>query len=748
MTFLFSPSKILGIKVNDWKSLLYIFVLLYAVTVLLFSRLNWLSVEAVAASSLLFIFLIPLRIGEIIYPSLDFIAESIDSLETWIRIGIVWSIGMIVLFLAATTISLLVHELLALFGWIVLALILIPFRWMRIISASYKEINFRVSAKTVAFLLSIIIAGALYLIPRFLFLPFSMLGGATYADVFSVIRFQDVGTAGIGYGHPTVMEPLLGSISSLLSIHPIFIFNVLSYLAPFIYGFIILSIVQKITPSMLGAVVAPFLALFVVESESLRCITQHGILYMFIPILLLFVLKQVDNDNFSLSSFFYGAILALIGGGIIASTFFFNKPILNGLLILEFVTIALIVRTKPSFGSISGSSLFWGFWCGIWPILLHEFEGVLLTGLVLLATIFASRKNKRLLLVISITVVCIWFFMQYFRILNFPNNSIVSGFFPFDMPSVFERNFFSKLSILQSSAPEVFLLAFLFSIAIGLYGNNDKIHFFLFASLISLGFYFFPESLFFRFNILWAITGVVVVASSLSLAVGYVKKSNFSFRIKSFSSRLKFDPKIIKAATLLLIGLLVATLIGSMISCRYNLIVNSLNEEGVYSYDRTYEMKAALWLRARFSSIYKPVNLFDTSGANKFLVLSDPYTMLLMRSWTGCSQLTNESHYIYSSAYTQDTKDQWNELKRELFLANDVTRAFTYLTDKSKGYLEVYIIVSHRTILWMQQDSEYFILDKYWPLKDKVSHYFYMGLFLKVVYKIDNSIIVYSFQPK
>lgn len=744
---LFSPSKRL-IKNKDWKRLLYIFIVFYVVIVLLFSHLKWLSPQEASALSLLFIFLIPLRVGEIIYPSLSSIAQTIDNLETWIRVGVVWSIGMLTLFLAATMMSFLFGEALVLFSWLTLAVSLIPFRWMRITHVQNMKFSFKVSAKTAALWLSIISAGILYLIPRFKFLPFPMLGGATYAEIFSVIRFQDMGIAGIGYGHPTVVEPLLGSISSLLSIHPIFLLNALSYVAPFVYGYIILSIVQKIIPSTIGMVAAPFLALFVIDSEYLRCISQHGVLYIFIPFILFFALKQVDNEDFSLSSFLYGIILALIGGCIIAALFFSDKSILNGLLILEFVTIALIVRAKPSFGSISGSSLFWGFWCGIWPILLHEFEGILLTGLVLLTTIFASRKNKRLLLVISITVVCIWFFMQCFRVLNFPNNSILSSFFPFDMPSVFERNFFSKLSILQSSAPEVFLLAFLLSIPVGLYSNNDKIHFFLFASLISLGFYFFPESLFFRFDILWAITGVVVVASSLSLAVGYVKKSNFSFRIKSFSSRLTFNPKIIKAATLLLIGLLVATLIGSMISYRYDLIVNSLNEEGVYSYDRTYEMNAALWLRARFSSIYKPVNLFDTSGANKFLVLSDPYTMLLMRSWTGCSQLTNESHYIYSSAYTQPTKDQWDELKRELFLANDATRAFTYLTDKSKGYLEVYIIVSHRTILWMQQDSECFILDKYWSLKDKVSDHFYMGLFLKVVYKIDNSIIVYSFQPK
>ncbi|MHA1706681.1 MAG: carbohydrate binding domain-containing protein [Promethearchaeota archaeon] len=730
------------------QSILYLAFIIYTLTVLSLSRFNLLDYLMISFLSLPLMFIVPLRLGELICSLHQFISIEIDELKPWIKLLIIWLFGLLVLYASALFVSLSIPEFMKFFIWTILFIVVLPFRWRSLLSVCR---NFHLTKDNLLCLISIISASFLYLIPRIYYLPPPMIGGASYGTILVIIDFLDNGIVHVARGHPDFIVPLLGLISNLFLVHPIYLFNALSYVIPFVYSFIIVNIVREISPNITGVMFAPILALFVITGEMIRGFSQHGLLYLLTLFVIFLVIKLFNEKNISLSSYIYGSIFASTGEAIVFAILFFKTILGLGKLTsmerfftdLSIIVEVLVFMSIMRLNVISKEKkrgLFFGFLITACTILLHPFEGILLTSLTYVIIIFLKIKcNKKILLSLVVLFSAIWFLVQYFNILQFQYPFLLSRFFRSEEQlasfPAFIRSFSSKYLWLKHNAPESFLIAYLLSILLVFCDKNIYIYSILLISLLSLDFIFFPEGLFYRFKNFWAPTAVIIVAYSFAFLVQKIK----GLRIKMKGDHFEFNinSKFIVAGLMFIFVLLTC----NVINFRFDYIQKNLTEEGFYSYTRSYELKTALWLREKFLGLN-----FNPSSC---LVLSDPYTMYLMHSWTGCSKLSTETAFIYPQPYSRETKAKWDELKNTLFMASNARDAFNYIRNISNNfnpYRKVYVVISLRTMLW-ERSNLYFVRTKHFP----ASSFYPSSLtifsdrrFFKLIYEIPQKIYVYE----
>jgi len=678
-------------------------IISYLILVLLFSNMKTFSNSIIAVLSLPILIIMPLLVGGIL---LDYMKDSFGEFSNIVSLAVIsWIIGTLILFLSVSLLYIM-----GLFnawwftnGVTLSLLILLLYKRPMLFSLLTKKQNIKEVFGNLSLIPLIFLAGSIplfYIIPK---LPHPMPFAASYLYVYQALQFTDMNIIDVVRGNVPVIAALVGFVSKLCNLHPLYVYSSIYLLNHLIYAFSAFLLSYRLTKRMDIAVFSSIVSHWTIGNLMTMTFSNRFLLYVIFPLLLYVALDCYSSLKFG------GYLMVWILVSIIPSIIVFLGPIVPSFIRIFFVIFLPIFIITLLLMRKHHGSLIYLVLTGLFVSIIHPYEGLMVVFFLLsfifsliltskkssLTLIFRRKNGKALKLSSSflIRMSALMIFIVSLALISgfitFPEEHILSRWrFPEGAPPEFNLDASEKFIRLKEQGPEFAL--YLFLISIPLITAKEKSHRILsliFMSSVIMLVTFLPEGWLYRASSYLGLCFALTTAYLLFLPSSFIEKLKIPHR------KLRWS-KLIPLVYFTIIFILVFP---SFQSWKLNYFdhISKVNPEGTLSSLQTYDLEAVFYL-------YE--NVTNSGTINDILLVSDPNTMYIMRSLVGVDTCLREYKYIFEYEYSKETLEQMEILRKEVFMASSPENAYRKLVEIISGlgdYERTYIIITPRTSSWV-----------------------------------------------
>jgi len=589
------------------------------------------------------------------------------------------------------------------------------------------------------------------------------------------------------------MTILMGIVSGLYSIHPAYLnFIVAKTFCAVLAGSVFL-LMRKLVRSNGIALVSSFLAPLMASVVLPTDVTPPGILVVAFPVALL-ALTQVTELPFTERVRIRKLLLPVIGASsyplmvllqaLLVPTSIVARAVLFSTVVIFLIGLYLAKEEHTKILMLVHSSILISItYLHIENSILY---GLLLSSYLLMRVLCVKRRNVALRLATLMTVLVYLFIaLQVSGLLVFPSNFAFSSIFWGNLydASWFNMNASQKLSWLTSTYGYAIILIMLLSLPLASIDSRYTMNPIAVLCAFSFLLLFLPEGHFWRIGATLNIPGAILVPYFLwrPLTIFRVELSTeakeFAQRVRNLLNtfRLRFQYQNLDITTwvkpLIVFFIVAFLLIPTMVAHRTSFVSSTIkyvNRHGVFSYLTQSEMFAAMsiwkatqkqWVKYDYLTNL-PINVpYDdlvlhapkltyvryVPRTNDTLLISDPYTMLVMGGLTGRDTALIERGFIDASGYSKEALDRMDFIKDCIFHAKNPGEAYNNILSIKGSHTTVLVIVTDRTIAWMNSDDRFIVSANPLPadfFRSHLSIFADRNLFIPIYY-MDN-VVVYQ----
>lgn len=555
---------------------------------------------------------------------------------------------------------------------------------------------------------------------------------------------------------PTIV--LIGLISAIFNIHPLYVYHTVPRVMLLIYMLATFLLSYKILRSTISALLSAFLAPNI-YLLIFRMSAGNMVIYMF-PLSLFLYYEFIDkvflpDYNRQKKLLLLSLVALFIPLVIIVPCLFIQRPPHPGaiaLLMLMFLFMPLLL-IKNSFEQeiflinyTLASFITWN----------HAFNSIFFIFfllIILFSKIYFHNFSlrKKIIYFFAIIFLISFILLQVFEILKFPSNFMLSDIY---FKGIYKGFWFDMdgrekwLTLNNNYSTSIVILLAL----IGLFMAPLQKDLIPLASAFAgeLFLYFFPEGHFHRaYYTCFHTPSSVIISFVVTLLPTYiinrflVKNKNkkiiyMKIKVGNFSFRVKFMNLLI-IILLIFFSFMISNSNLSPIKLKVNYIEeirNFVNREGYYSYITMEDVKCALWLFSHTPKQWVSIDYFSLEPkgfkytkvtlkygikyiplTNDTLLISDPYTMIIVSALSGRDIPIYQVGYPYLAEYSEISIEVMKYIKYKIFLANSSKQAYMNIQKIKDGHEPVLIILNGRVLAWIKSEK-YFIYNN--PLDIKI----------------------------
>jgi len=451
----------------------------------------------------------------------------------------------------------------------------------------------------------------------------------------------------------------------------------------------------------------------------------------------LFYLRIIQKENINKKQFV--SLRTYLIPYSIFIIFFFGKNLIKieetyfSLFILLLYPLTIFIFSNSMEGSDKKNFVLFMFFSFI-ALIFHPFESLFYVSIIVFYPLLNQMmqqkyQNLEKIMLVCIFLMIIFMFLQKCHILEFNKNFIITDYFFGDIHQNLWSNmsFDGKYEFLKESI-RFPILVFVFLSSIYIYIERDKNKLpILFITVASFSIYFFPEGFFLR---------ITHIIPFIAIIIGW--------GIVKFY-RLFIVLPIGKIFTILLVILITVSAILPLIDK-----VNDFKSQNkTYSTFSSYEANTAFWVYEK-----------GKKEINKPLIISDPYTILLLTGTTH-SYLPFKRSWVNIQLYKDKDIEMMNLIKKFFIEENldnsntiyhyiDIITSNVYNRNNRienwKG--KIYFIISPRTDIWLNTDEMFILLYGKFPkhITPSIINKFQESPYFKEIYNIDNKIYIFEFE--
>jgi len=553
--------------------------------------------------------------------------------------------------------------------------------------------------------------------------PFPLL--ASYGILnynFNTLRFINSTIVLSPEKHIPTISSLVGSLSLIFNINPIYIYSTASIFLYPIFSFGVYLFSYKVTNNKFISILSSFLCVWLMSLQifkHLHAFIPRSILLAIFPYVLyalyLFLTKNVRSRHHKVNY-----ILLILSLNIVVTLLFIAKIKLDGIpMAISLIVIGMLVFTLLVYINKTNLNLFFIFLLilsvGLSFSIINLFESMLymiIINFILLYYAFIKR-NIKLIYILFITIL-FFIVLQKLGYLNFRDNLILSKVIFGDKyyGTFVDINFENKfIELIKANTKFVtyFYITALVILSI-LYKKYKKIAVITFLSNLTLLIFFLPEGHFHR------IMGPHTIFMSIII-------SYFIF-INTYNNKYN---KILRA--LLLLTILLGVISNAVIPLQKQIMGNS-----PFSWFSKDDVVAA--------------EILDNLGNinSNIVVVSDPYTMFVLQGLTGIKTPFSTRAWVMEEEYPEEDL-QIGENIRQLLKTHDDKIIYNGIRNikKSKTKYNYILVINSRTLSWVSNQEVFFDLTPKLSYINKIdlirilnnSQYFYL------VKNLDNKVYFY-----
>lgn len=537
-------------------------------------------------------------------------------------------------------------------------------------------------------------------ISSFLFIysyqPFPLTNGQSYSYVLQTID-ATFGNLPIWGGHPPLVPLLLGMTSSLYNIQPFYLWSGSNFILQLLYPFLLYLVTYSITKNRLISCFAGIISLFLCGSSFLLGSTAPALLFILFPIGMFFAsklnIKEIRWHTIFFVTFFLFCIqLLLIALG--------TLPILRLFILVGVPLIALL------FAPFYRQTLF----LGLIPLLIitgiaHPYQGIMITALVSSYIIVKKIKNNwslklkfgsiNILAIIGLLLL-LFGATLFLGLITFQDNFVFTRWLfgdafdgtAYDITSVI------KFDRLITNYGTLWLFLGLVSMSLIFLINNFRFNKDFSVDMLPLAFcgaicfiaYFLPDGHLTRMSPYFNLFFSILISYLLLKVCGKKFKSKIELRVRQ--KKFMIDNRLLYFVLMIVI---IVPIFNSYQTTTIQTLVKA-NPENYYSYIQTYEVETFDWITKNTS--------------NDSIIVSDPYTMYMMRQLTGRDvALLQKTLFIYDRSYSTESLEAMSNLRDYVFCSGN--SGFIYSEVQKMNYSQAIIILSERTATWINSGRNF-----------------------------------------
>lgn len=555
--------------------------------------------------------------------------------------------------------------------------------------------------------------------------------------------------------HRLPMVSLMGIISNLYSIHPVFLNFTVAKIFCFILAGGTFLLTRKLVLSngiaFTSSFLAPIMASVVLPTDA----TPPGLLVAIYPIALL-AITQVTGLP-SIEEIKTSRLLLLVIIGFLYPIVVLLQAILvpNHLVArsILFLTLAIILISLYLTKKETAKILVLTYSSIIVVLTYLHIENSILYGAflslyLLLRVIWFKRRQVVVKLVALMTVfVYLLIALQLSGLLVFPSNFCFSSILWGNLyeTSWFNMNAFQKLSWLASVYGYAIISIMLLSLLLILVDSQSAISPIIALCASAFFLLFLPEGHFWRAHLILETIGAILVPYFLSCLLK-IFKVNLSddgkrvvqkiknliniFRLQFLFNNFNMDTAIKSSVVFLIVILLLIPTPLTNKTLFVSSTINYVNKHGVFSYMSQNDVFAAisLWKNAPKQWVkydyltnlpcnvpYYSITLHAPKltyvkhipKTNDTLLISDPYTMFVIGGITGLNTALIERSFIIDTEYSREALDRMDFVKNNIFLARNPLEAYNNIISIKDSHNEIFLIITERTVAWMNSNDRF-----------------------------------------
>jgi hypothetical protein len=738
-------------------------ILLFIVTSVIISHLPFISNLAKAILATFGFYLFPLIVGWVIVEiALEILR--IHSLNIMLQLILSYFIGLLALFVSFTATVNLQFWSVSLFTlfWIVLVASYILFDIVKPGFGSNVRLPNRSDTLNVIALMLIasISGGLLPTIVESSNLPFpSVYDPGTPLYILQSLQLsngESIENFVTLQRLPIIM--LVGIVSRIYSVNPIFINFVVSKTFYFILAAIVFLLARKVVRSNGIALVSAIIAPWVVNMPLSTDLTPPGLLVVIFPYAFLGLLYVTEIRSVTGLRMHYLLVLLAFGvlypivtllQALLAPTFLIAKIFLFLTIALIFLGIFLVREEGIRILILVYSTITVSM---TYLMIENSIFYALFLSFYLLIQIFWTKRNKlsRIIGLIFSFCVCLFILIQVYGLLVPPNNFLISKLF---WGSIYDNSWFNmnahqKLVWLGTCASSyIFVLIIWLSLPLAIMDSRNRIGPIAIVCALNFLILFFPEGHFWRaYNMLYLTGGLLIPYFFWRLLsvfrvqfdpeiIEFLQKikhalSAHVFKVHFQNINIKMTSVVKPFIILITISLL---LIPTTFVNKKNFIlsiIEDVNKHGTFSYLTLDEMFLAMslsegtpknWVKYDYltglpvSVPYDNLTLHNPKLTyvkyvpltNDTMLISDPFTMLVLGGLTGRDTALIERAFIYTHEYSIEALERMNFIKNNVFLAKTPLEAYENILKIKGSHTEVLVIVTERTVAWINSNDQF-----------------------------------------
>jgi len=648
---------------------------------------------------------------------------------------------------------------------------------IEIISFNKITFHFRINLKNIIIYISLLIISYMYYIIEYRYLPFPILSSQNTELLYSLyisegnsLPYSILTAAATANRLPTII--LAGLISDLYNIHPIYLYHTVPILFSFIYVystyFLSKYVIKDIIHSVLSAFLVPIMYLM-----SFRMTSQNMVIYTF-PIIILLINKLTDklilNNRYFMEKIFILLLSLILPIIIMFSNWFIKGFIYPNYIILilffiSFIFILFIKNNKNRILFIIGYSLSIFI---TWNHIENSFFHISFIIIMLLSKIYFCNitKNKMIVYYMFLSICYIFIIIQILGIISFSTNFIFTQYIFGDTYNGYWFDIDANIKWYNLnnvySTPLMIIFSLISLITIPLLKNLMPISIaFIWAIII----FFIPEGFFYRIYYHCFPIPTAILVSYLFTSLPIKLMSIFSKKMKDLNNKLtKKKYYVVLFIVIMVFGTILANTSLLPFKNKFDYIRNvrqNVNKEGHFSYISFKDVICTLfissytpkqWVNINYFT-YKPIGCeykeLTWDGYIKYipltndtLLISDPYTMVVLAAFSGRDIPLHQVGYSYISEYSEISISEIKFIKNNIFLENNSENAFKNIIKIRDNHKKVLIIVNGRTISWLESNEDFIYSNvgdfKYFKQKYPI---FFDEKYFKQIYESDAFLI-------
>jgi len=570
---------------------------------------------------------------------------------------------------------------------------------------------------------------------------------------------------------PLVM--LLGILSNLYNVHPIYLNYLISKTFYFILSMGTFMFARKLVQDDLVAFTSSFVVPWVANmplSTDATPPAMQVILYPFALLIILYLAKNTIKASHAIRNVFVLSIIGMIFPVLVLlQSLYFSDHFYAKIILLIPITL-LFVFLKIIKDIILKLFITYFITIVIVFTFLHTenalFYMLQFSGYFIVQSLYLSKKKFiRITGLLFYLFTILFIYLQISGIYRPQSNFLLTRYIWGNLydNAWFNMNATQKINwLIYGACSYPIFASLLASIPLAMVPSEGLVAPVAILCTLDLFILFFPEGHFWRIYGLLNVLGAILISYILLYLISAFIQAIFTFILKSKRFSLIMILRIIFAKThthtiLIKIKSKYAAFIFTILITLFLLIpmpvkrkidniesvITYINKRGSYSYVTTNEIFLALsiyegtlkyWVRYDYLTNLPTINFINLTLhspkltyvrhvplSNDTLLVSDPYTMLILGQLSGRDVALVEKAFIVTAEYSKEAIEQMNFLRDSIFKAKSPLYAYQNIYKISSFHKDIYIILSERTIEWIKSNNHFIISSPLLSNKDFVS---------------------------